>query len=118
VIHPQRLTDDFRKHRSGAGIPTGSLHVLRHTCATLALSKGIDLMTVAWRLGDDEVTVLRTYSHLVPSADERAADVLAAVLVDNPLTNPAILDRSGSQSRHRDRPPTTEESASVSGERP
>jgi site-specific recombinase XerD len=54
------------------------LHTLRHTAATLALSKGVDLTTVARRLGDDEVTVLRTYSHLVPSSDERAAEVLAA----------------------------------------
>jgi integrase len=77
-----RLREWFRKHRKAAGIPKGSLHVLRHTCATLALSKGIDLTTLARRLGDDEVTVLQTYSHLVPSADERAADVLASVLVD------------------------------------
>jgi hypothetical protein len=46
------------------------------------LGVGTDLTTVARRLGDDEVTVLQTYSHHVPSADERTADVLAAALVD------------------------------------
>jgi len=30
-IHPQRLTEWFRSHRVAAGIPTGSLHILRHT---------------------------------------------------------------------------------------
>jgi hypothetical protein len=36
------------------------------------------------------VTVLQTYSHLVPSADERAADLLAAVLADKMLTKATI----------------------------
>lgn len=30
-IHPQRLTEFFGRHRKAAGIPTGTLHVLRHT---------------------------------------------------------------------------------------
>jgi integrase len=30
-IHPQRLTEWFSKLRKAAGIPTGGLHVLRHT---------------------------------------------------------------------------------------
>jgi site-specific recombinase XerD len=56
----------FSRHRKDAGIPKRSLHVLRHTCATFALSKGIDLTTVARRLGHAEVTVLQPYSHLRP----------------------------------------------------
>jgi integrase len=86
VIYPQRLTDAFSRHRKAAGIPTGHLHVLRHTSATLVLSRGVDLTTVARRLGDDEVTVLKTYGHLVPAADERAAEVLGSVLDDFSLT--------------------------------
>jgi site-specific recombinase XerD len=57
VIQAQRLTNVFSGPGKAAGIPKGSLHVLRHTCATFALSKGIDLTTVARRLGDDEATV-------------------------------------------------------------
>jgi integrase len=90
IINPQVLSQWFVKLREAAGIPTGSIHVLRHTCATLALSKGIDLTTVARRLGDNEVTILRTYSHLVPSADEKAAEVLAGVFADKPLTNSPV----------------------------
>jgi integrase len=33
-IYPQRLTEAFARHRRAAGIPTGSLRVLRHTAAT------------------------------------------------------------------------------------
>ena len=37
-IRPQKLTDAFRRLRKAAGIPTGSLRILRHTAVTLALT--------------------------------------------------------------------------------
>ena len=36
-IYPARLGEWFVRARKAAGIPTGTLHILRHTCATLAL---------------------------------------------------------------------------------
>jgi hypothetical protein len=45
--HPQRLIEWFRLHRQAAGITTGSLHVLRHTAATLALTSGV--RSTSWR---------------------------------------------------------------------
>ncbi len=59
-IHPQRLTQLFAKHRKAADIPTGTLHVLRHTAATIALTEGVPLHVVAGRLGDDATTLLGT----------------------------------------------------------
>jgi integrase len=79
-IHPQRLTEWFRRHRRAAGIPTGSLHVLRHSHATLALTSGVPVHIVAARLGDDPATVLGTYAHLLPQSDELAAERVAALL--------------------------------------
>lgn len=79
-IHPQRLTEWFGKHRKAAGIPTGTLHVLRHTAATLALTAGVPIHIVAARLGDDPKTVLGTYAHLLPQSDEIAAERVAALL--------------------------------------
>jgi integrase len=75
-INPQRLTDAFRRHRKAAGIPVGSLHILRHTSATLALTAlpPVPLHVVAGRLGDDPKTVLGTYAHLLPHSDAMAAD--------------------------------------------
>jgi integrase len=90
-IHPQRLTEWFRKHRKAAGIPSGSLHILRHTSATIALTKGVPLHVVAARLGDDPKTLLGTYAHLLPHSDEQAAEMVAAALDDKPLTNRADL---------------------------
>jgi integrase len=88
-VHPQRLTKVFLKHRKAAGIPTGSLHVLRHTAATLALTATppVPLHVVAGRLGDDPKTVLSTYAHLLPHSDAEAAQAVAAALADKPLTN-------------------------------
>lgn len=80
AIHPQRLTQWFGEHRKAGGIPTGTLHTLRHTAATLALTAGIPVHIVAARLGDDAKTVLSTYAHLLPQSDELAAERVAAVL--------------------------------------
>ncbi|HSZ70211.1 MAG TPA: tyrosine-type recombinase/integrase [Solirubrobacteraceae bacterium] len=80
-VHPQALTAMFTSLRKAAGIPSGSLHVLRHTAATIALTRGIPLHVVAGRLGDRAETLLATYAHLLPHSDEVAAETIAAVLV-------------------------------------
>jgi hypothetical protein len=79
-VHPQRLTEWFRRHRKAAGIPAGTLHVLRHTAATLALTSGVPVHIVAARLGDTPATVLGTYAHLLPQSDEIAAESVAELL--------------------------------------
>jgi integrase len=70
--------------RKAAGIPTGSLHILRHTAATLALTATppVPLHVVAGRLGDDPKTVLDTHAHLLATSDEAAAGVIAEALSD------------------------------------
>ena len=79
-IHPQRLTHWFTKHRKAAGISTGTLHILRHSAATLMLTSQVPIHIVSARLGDDPKTVLSTYAHLLPQSDELAAERVALVL--------------------------------------
>ena len=62
----------------------GTLHVLRHTAATLALTHGVPVHIVAARLGDDPKTILGTYAHLLPQSDELAAAKIAEALVSTP----------------------------------
>ena len=88
-ISPTRLSVWFTKARKAAGIPVGTLHTLRHTAATVALTEGVPLHVVAARLGDDPRTVLGTYAHLLPHSDAQAAIAVASVLDDKPLTNEA-----------------------------
>jgi integrase len=63
---PERLTEWFGQHRRAAGIPTGTLHILRHSAASLALTAGVPVHIVAARLGDDPQSVLAVYAHLLP----------------------------------------------------
>ncbi len=86
------LTIRFAAARSAAGIPTGTLHILRHTAATIALAADppVPLHIVAGRLGDDPTTLLSTYAHLPPRSDAQAAEAVAAVLVDRPLTEQTV----------------------------
>jgi integrase len=79
-IHPQRLTEWFSEHRRAAGIPTGTLHTLRHSAASLALTAGVPVHIVAARLGDNPTTVLSTYAHLLPQSDELAAKRVGALI--------------------------------------
>ena len=79
-IHPRRLTEWFGRHRKAAGVTTGTLHVLRHTHATLALTNGVPLHVVAARLGDRPETILQAYAHLLPTSDGEAAEQVAALI--------------------------------------
>ena len=58
------------------------IHQLRHFSATELIAAGVDIRTVAGRLGHSGggTTTLRVYSAWVAEADQRAADSLAARL--------------------------------------
>ena len=56
------------------------LHALRHYSATELLSAGVDLRTVAGRLGHGGggATTLRVYAAWVSESDQRAAEILGS----------------------------------------
>jgi integrase len=61
------------------------LYDLRHTCATLLLLADQPAKVVSERLGHSSVTLtLDTYSHVLPTMQERAADVMGRVLGRKP----------------------------------
>ncbi|MGW5687584.1 tyrosine-type recombinase/integrase [Nonomuraea sp. NPDC003754] len=54
-------------------------HVLRHTAASAWLAAGVDIRTVADYLGHEDVGfTLRTYTHLMPNAADRARKAMDA----------------------------------------
>ena len=79
-IYPTKLTRAFKRHRKAAGVTTGSLHVLRHTHATPALTNGVPLHVLAARIGDRAETVLANYAHLLPTSDVETAEEVAALV--------------------------------------
>ncbi len=71
---------DGTRERAAAGLLAGTLHILRHTHATLALTNGVPVHVVAARIGDRPETVLRVYAHLLPQSDVEAAEQVAALI--------------------------------------
>lgn len=66
-----------------SALPVISLHGLRHSSASLLVSSGMDVLTVARRLGHSRVShTLDIYSHAYDKRDATAADLLATVLDD------------------------------------
>ncbi|MEU0521599.1 site-specific integrase [Streptosporangium sp. NPDC006007] len=58
-------------------------HKLRHTAASAWLAAGVDIVTVAEFLGhNDPAFTLRTYTHLMPSATERARRAMSVFFND------------------------------------
>ena len=70
----------FNEYSKTAGVPQIRIHDLRHSHASLLISKGQDIVTVAHRLGHkDIVQTLNTYSHFLPS---KQRELLDAVNID------------------------------------
>lgn len=65
-----------------AGLPeTLNLYSLRHSCATLLLSVGVNPKIVSERLGHASIVLtLDTYSHVLPDMQQTAADKLEKIL--------------------------------------
>jgi integrase len=77
---PDSTTRAFRSLCQRAGVGRIRLHDLRHYVATRLLTAGVDVRTVAGRLGHrNPSTTLNVYSHFVPESDQEAADALGRI---------------------------------------
>jgi len=74
------MTHRYRRYARRVGIAS-SLKELRHYSATQLLSNGVDLNTVAGRLGHAEgYTTLKFYAQFTHLADQQAAAIIPASL--------------------------------------
>jgi integrase len=78
------LSPDIVTHQWAAAMKAANLkatlHSLRHSHASTLLASGLDVLTIARRLGHaDAVLVLRTYGHLI-KPDDRAAAIMEQAL--------------------------------------
>lgn len=82
---PDFVTMTWGRIRCSVGLDSVRFHDLRHFVATSLLTSGVDLSTVAGRLGhaDGGRTTLVVYSHFLQQADKGAAEVIDALLVAN-----------------------------------
>ncbi|MPY85974.1 MAG: tyrosine-type recombinase/integrase, partial [Actinophytocola sp.] len=82
---PDAVSNRYKKMATRLGIDT-HIHALRHYSATELLTAGIDLRTVAGRLGHGggRSTTLRVYAAWVAAADRKAAEILGARMPKRP----------------------------------
>lgn len=79
--HPQVVTHRFERLRRRVGLEGIRLHDLRHYVATQLISAGVDVRTVAGRLGHANPNMtLSTYAAWVPARDQDAAEVIGSLL--------------------------------------
>ena len=83
---PATVTQRFGRLRDALGLKT-SLHKTRHYSATELIIAGVDVATVAGRLGHASAsTTLNFYTAWVSEADQRAAKMLAPRLPERPTS--------------------------------
>jgi integrase len=74
---PNRVTDAFRNLRNRLGMEGLDFHHLRHFAATTLAGAGIDVRTIAGRLGHANPAItLKTYAHFLEAGDRKAAEVM------------------------------------------
>lgn len=82
--HPlvERTTDRLMANASKeAGVKKIRLHDLRHSCASLLISKGVTIVAVSKRLGHSNIEqTLNTYSHMMPRDDEMMLQIVDQVM--------------------------------------
>lgn len=81
-LHPSSVTGWFSKFARNIGLPDGiTLHSLRHTNATLLIASGVNVRTVAARLGHAHTsTTMDIYSHAIQSADAAASEAIGSLV--------------------------------------
>ena len=86
-MHPTSMYKDFKALLAKNDLPNIRFHDLRHTAATLMLQQGIHPKVVQERLGHADITLtLNTYSHVLPSMQEDAAEKLDELLTPIDVT--------------------------------
>jgi integrase len=79
--YPDSVSRSFKKLCRQEGLSGVRLHDLRHFVATQPLSAGVDVRTVAGRLGHRNAsTTLNVYAHFLAESDRDAADVIGDVI--------------------------------------
>ncbi len=74
----KRLTNRCRTNNPD--FPHLNPHAFRHTVVSHLLRQGLDIVTVAYYVGDDPYTIEKHYAHLIISGKKEAADIMSGLL--------------------------------------
>jgi integrase len=83
VCEGRNIARLFKALLKTANLPNIRLHDLRHSCASLLLVQGVNPRVVTETLGHSQISLtLNTYSHVLPSLQQDAAERMHAALSD------------------------------------
>lgn len=71
---------NWKKVLKDNNIPHKKFHSLRHTYATMLLTKGVDLKTVQDLMGHSDITITQIYLHVMPKTKTDAVGKLNSIL--------------------------------------
>ena len=78
--HPGEVSNTWSRLARRLGIAI-TFHELRHTHASMLIDQGVDVVTIARRLGHASAAItLNVYAHLFRKDDGKAADAINAVI--------------------------------------
>lgn len=93
-FHPDSITQKWERFVAKHNLPQIRLHDLRHSNATALIAAGVSAKVVQHRLGHANVSItLNTYTHVLPSMDEEAAEKLDNALFSSAqhINHPPII---------------------------
>lgn len=77
ISHAERV---MSAASAAAGVKKIRVHDLRHSCASLLISRGVSIVAVSKRLGHASIEqTLQTYTHLLPDDEARTIAVLSDI---------------------------------------
>lgn len=92
-VEPRNLNTAFGRLVARAGVRPIRLHDLRHTCATLLLSRGVSPRMVMDILGHSQIAVtMNIYGHVIPAMQHEAAGHMDAALGESGDTRQDTTD--------------------------
>lgn len=79
-LHPDSLGDWLTKFAKRHDLPHLNPHGFRHSMASLLISEGMDIVTVAARLGhENPSTTASIYSHIIEGKDKESSDIISSI---------------------------------------
>lgn len=80
-VYNSTVNDVLKRRCKSSGIPTISIHGLRHTHASLLLFAGVSIASVARRLGHASInTTQKTYLHIIQELENKDIDLVMRAL--------------------------------------
>jgi integrase len=80
-LHGHRVTHDFHRLLTVAGLPSIPFHGLRHSAATALLAAGISMKVVSEQLGHSSIVMTADrYAGVIPAQRQQAADAMDKAL--------------------------------------